>query len=272
MSSFLLLVAAAATGIEVGWQPLPEGGYEYTIQIEPELAEGFVHGDHEIVSSVPANIDARRYRIVVGRGKLARVEGGAAPAVAAKSPPLAERAPPAAAPRSRPPVEPVAEEPEPPLEPLAQPQQADPPPLAADDSLKGLPEPPDDSGPAMAVPLEPKALPQNQPAPNPFDRRQPPESEKHAADNANLPGAETAPMLLKSGYEEATKVNRPPTEGGSSSEATPTEPQRPWTAFVLALVLLCCSLGANAYLGWIAWDARARYRSALSKLGMSGAA
>lgn len=263
MSAFLLLIAAAATGIEVGWQPMPEGGYEYTIQIEPELAESFVRGDHEIVSSVPPGIDARRYRIVVGRGKLARVEADAAAAVAARPKPLARRSPP--------PAQPAIDEPDPPLEPLAQPEPADTPPLAGADTLKNLPEPPDDTGPAMAVPLEPKALADDRPAANPFDRKQQPESEKHVADNAHLPVAETAPMLLKSGYEEATKVNRPPSDAKPPTDQA-TEPQRPWTAFVLALVLLCCSLGANAYLGWIAWDARARYRSTLSKLGAAGAA
>lgn len=267
MSPILLLVAAAATGIEVGWQPLPEGGYEYTIQIEPELAESFVHGDHEIVSSVPSNIDARRYRIVVGRGKLARVEADAAAGVAARSKPLAQRNPPSATPANKPPAQPVIEEPEPPLEPVAQPHQSDPPPIAGTDSLKNLPEPPVDDGPAMAVPLEPMALPHDPPAANPFDRKQHSEPEKHAAENAHLPVAETAPKLLQSGYEEATKANRPPLPSDKAAE-----PQRPWIAFVLALTLLCCSLGANAYLGWIAWDARARYRSTLSKLGAAGAA
>jgi hypothetical protein len=269
MSAFLLLVAAAATGIEVGWQPLPEGGYEYTIQIEPELAESFVRGEHEIVSSVPANIDARRYRIVVGRGKLARVDGVPRSVATTSAPPVAAPAAPA---RSRPPSEPIVEEAEPPLETLAQPAPSDPSPPETENSLKDLPEPPEEeTGPAIAVPLEPQTLPSEPAAANPFERKAPPSAEQHAADNAHLPAAETAPMLLKSGYEEATKVNRPPTDGGTVSKAT-AEPQRPWIAFVLALVLLCCSLGANAYLGWIAWDARARYRSALSKLGMSGAA
>lgn len=270
MSAFLLLVAAAATGIEVGWQPLPEGGYEYTIQIEPELAESFVKGEHEIVSSVPANIDARRYRIVVGRGKLARVNGVPRSVAATSAPPVTPA--PTAPARGRQPAEPALEEAEPPLETLAQPAPSDPPPSETESSLKDLPEPPaEETGPAIAVPLEPQTLPSEPPAANPFDRKTPPTAEQHAADNAHLPAAETAPMLLKSGYEEATKVNRPTSDGGAVGEAA-AEPQRPWIAFVLALVLLCCSLGANAYLGWIAWDARARYRSALSKLGMSGAA
>ena len=39
-----------------------------------------------------------------------------------------------------------------------------------------------------------------------------------------------------------------------------------WIAFVdRAWCCLCCSLGANIYLGWTAWDARSRYRATLAR-------
>ena len=46
---------------------------------------------------------------------------------------------------------------------------------------------------------------------------------------------------------------------------------RPWMAFVAVLALLCCSLGANAYLGLIAIEARKGQRAALAKLRPSAA-
>jgi hypothetical protein len=46
-----------------------------------------------------------------------------------------------------------------------------------------------------------------------------------------------------------------------------TEPKpQPWAPLVVTIVLLACSLGGNVFLGWIAADARARYRGALAKL------
>jgi hypothetical protein len=45
-----------------------------------------------------------------------------------------------------------------------------------------------------------------------------------------------------------------------------TEPNRPWLPFSVAMVLLCCSLGGNLYLGWIAAEARKRYRQVAAKL------
>jgi hypothetical protein len=73
MSSLFILITAAALGIEVGWVPLTEGGHEYTIQIEPQLLEVLQRGEDEIFSDVPPELDVRRYRLMVGTGKLARV-------------------------------------------------------------------------------------------------------------------------------------------------------------------------------------------------------
>jgi hypothetical protein len=41
--------------------------------------------------------------------------------------------------------------------------------------------------------------------------------------------------------------------------------------FFVALVLLCCSLGANIYLAWAAWHARSQYRSIISNVRTSPA-
>ncbi len=63
------LLAAAVLGVDVGWQPLPGGGMEYIIQIEPELLEALRRGE-VVVSQVPPQVkDVRQYRIVIGRGR-----------------------------------------------------------------------------------------------------------------------------------------------------------------------------------------------------------
>jgi hypothetical protein len=210
MSPFLVLVAAAALGIEVGWQPLPQGGHEYTIQLEPQLLDVLKKGKEDIVSEVPPHLDVRRYRITVGTGKLAR-DAGRPEAIAA-------------------PVQPQRE----PLE-LGQESGALSP--TTEDMSRDTSE---DIMPVTAADERdaPARLPEVRDAITPVDHR----------------AAETV---------ETEKPALPP--GSEVAEAG-----RPWLAFLTALVLLCCSLGANVYLGWIAWEARSRYRDALSKFRPAG--
>jgi len=64
------LLVALALGVDVGWKPLPEGGLEYIIQIEPELLNSLRSGQ-SISSDVPLVLqNIRRYRIQVGDGRL----------------------------------------------------------------------------------------------------------------------------------------------------------------------------------------------------------
>jgi hypothetical protein len=66
----LVLVAAASFGVDVGWQPTRDGGFEYIIQIEPELLESLLDGQ-EIISDIPAFLQGvRTYRIRVGTDHL----------------------------------------------------------------------------------------------------------------------------------------------------------------------------------------------------------
>ena len=72
MGSTMFLVAAVALGVDAGWQPLPDGGLEYLIQIEPHMLESLKAGE-EIASDIPPTLtDIRSYRITVGTGKLPR--------------------------------------------------------------------------------------------------------------------------------------------------------------------------------------------------------
>jgi hypothetical protein len=43
------------------------------------------------------------------------------------------------------------------------------------------------------------------------------------------------------------------------SEPAPEKPAAPWLPLTFTLLGLFASLGANIYLGWIAWDSRQRY-------------
>src|SRR5471032_1834852 len=83
MTPLMVLIVTAAVGIEVGWQPLADGGHEYTIQIEPQLLRTLEHND--ITSEVPSQVNVRRFRITLGSGKLSRIDGE--PAQAFEHPP-----------------------------------------------------------------------------------------------------------------------------------------------------------------------------------------
>jgi len=68
MYGTVALLTMAAVGFKVGWQPLPDGGVEYIIQIEPHMLET-LEGGQEIASDIPPSVrGVRSYRIMVGTG------------------------------------------------------------------------------------------------------------------------------------------------------------------------------------------------------------
>lgn len=74
MCGNILCIATVLLGIDAGWKPLPEGGVEYLIQIEPDTFQRLSSGDVETVLSylrpeVRAS-DVRAIRITVGTGEL----------------------------------------------------------------------------------------------------------------------------------------------------------------------------------------------------------
>ena len=72
MCGNVLCIAAVVLGIEAGWQPLPEGGVRYLIQIEPGVIETLRSGE-PIESDIPPQVkDVRGYRISVGTEQLPR--------------------------------------------------------------------------------------------------------------------------------------------------------------------------------------------------------
>jgi hypothetical protein len=218
MHSLLLLITTAALGIEVGWEPLAEGGHEYTIQIEPQLLDVLARGEDEIFSDVPPELDVRRYRLMVGTGKLARVL--ARPGHTPDSAIATHRA------HGVQPSEPQL----PP--PAGTPHLAEPSPAADSHST-------------------------------PRDSMLGKQEARNGHDRPDLPDVEPAGATSKKAGEEPPAL---PFEANKlNSDATTAEPAKPWLAFVAVMAFLCCSLGANLYLGWAAWDARSRYREVLAR-------
>lgn len=79
------IVALAALGVDVGWQPRDGGGMEYIIQVPPESAESLRDG-HDIISDVPQFLrDARSIRFRVGQDILPQ-RGLSAPAAGQPTP------------------------------------------------------------------------------------------------------------------------------------------------------------------------------------------
>ena len=215
MTGLVVLVTAAAMGIEVGWEPIAEGGHEYTIQIEPQLLDLLNRGQDEIVSEVPPNVHIRRYRVLVGTGTLPRVDGPAEPPAA-----VHETAPPPASTRDT--IAPPFDDKELADRPEAAP--ADEPEKAAETAGSK-----DEEAPSNAATLEiPGQLPQA--------------------------GAEPSPLGAQPAGFNAPQDSTTKEVDLKKPELGPAEAQ-PWLPFLIAALLLCCSLGANLYLGWVAWDA-----------------
>jgi hypothetical protein len=76
MNAASIVVVLAAVGVNFGWQPAEDepGGYEYVVQIEPELLDVLKRGEKvPIESNVPPEVaPIRKVSIVVGRGDLPR--------------------------------------------------------------------------------------------------------------------------------------------------------------------------------------------------------
>lgn len=72
MGCMLVCIATAVTGIDVGWEKRPDGGYEYTIQIEPHLLDALKKGESIRSEIDPKLRHVRNYRIICGEGDLRR--------------------------------------------------------------------------------------------------------------------------------------------------------------------------------------------------------
>ena len=72
MCGQIVFLTAVLGGINAGWEPLPEGGVQYLIQIDPGLLESRGPGE-SLESYIPPRVqDVRAVRILVGTGPLPR--------------------------------------------------------------------------------------------------------------------------------------------------------------------------------------------------------
>ncbi len=73
MGPMAFFAATALLGFQFGWQPRPEGGVQYIIELTPEALEAMRAGE-SIESDLPPQVlqEVRSFRIVVGDKILAR--------------------------------------------------------------------------------------------------------------------------------------------------------------------------------------------------------
>ncbi|HLA83732.1 MAG TPA: hypothetical protein VJL29_02980 [Thermoguttaceae bacterium] len=71
-------VATAVLGIDVGWEPDPQGNVQYVLQIEPELAQRMLEGKTVEFDLRPEHLNTRHVLVRVGKGKPPRIENPAA--------------------------------------------------------------------------------------------------------------------------------------------------------------------------------------------------
>ena len=72
MTAIALFAAATLLGVNVGWQPTPDGGVEYIIQIPPQAIESFVPGRRSKATSRRRCSARCNLRIIVGNKTLPR--------------------------------------------------------------------------------------------------------------------------------------------------------------------------------------------------------
>ena len=85
MFAHVLCFCAAVVGIDVGWQPLQEGGTEYIIQLDPQSLETLKAGE-PIQSDIPPGAgDVRSVKFYLGAEKPPRISP---PSKSIQSPPV----------------------------------------------------------------------------------------------------------------------------------------------------------------------------------------
>jgi hypothetical protein len=242
-----ILLLCAALGVDAGWQKRPDGGYDYIIQIEPQLLQSLLEDKRELASEIPPQLqDVRGYRIRVGDEPLPRDApepvhhhgGGAAPQ--AEQVPPAEQQGEATTPATKAPALPTVE------------TTAALPTAAAGDARRNrLAQPSTPSAAQVAVARQTEG---QRPAPQ--------QAGQHAVQYRGDASIQTAGGQPPQAASPLLARIQRWTSPGNASHA--------WLlpALVLALVL---SLAANLFLSWITWDQRARFRSRLRGL-MSAAA
>ena len=222
------LLAAIAVGIQFGWQPNPNGGNTYIVQVEPQLIDSFRREGY--ASNVPPQLrDIRRIEIRVGTGPLPNqgetvfkpFTDGRTPAVAdARQPRLAESPDPASPPTV--------------------------PPTTAPTKLA----PPATAPPATALP--PKTI---------VRASYPPREDPARRSDGGPSAAAVAP-----GAAGGVAGGRSQTVAKDDAAPPSPEPTQPSLAFMAALAALIVSAAGNLYLAWVHLGTRRRYREVVGQL------
>lgn len=197
MNTLTLIVAAAALGVDIGYETTQDGAVESIVQINPQTLEVLREGDEFVIDLPPEFGLLKRYRIRIGNGPLKR-----------ELPEIVRK---------------------PGQDPFANRQGAEttPPALPAREF-----EPPVDPNVVQAGFEEPAA-------------------------NAKSLAARGTPSPATS-------------EPAGLTELPAQTPARPWLPLMATLLVLCGSLGANFYLGWLLSGQRSRYRELAARLAPAG--
>jgi hypothetical protein len=282
--AFLLLLAPIpARAVQFGWQPLPDGGIEYRVQVEPELLDSF-RGEG-FTSDIPASLqrDLRRIRITVGNSKLPN-EGDVTGPKSVSTDPTPARATPTSSNAGSTREKSNSFQTAPPLLPTPATQR----PQESGGSTfndRALPPPPTDhesQAKAESAPTEPprplSSLPFFQFGQiTKIDRGNSQDNVQirtpRLSDNEGPPsdsrsfGSDHLAMAAKPAVlETPIDVGKP-----SANSAAPAPP-KPWLPLMGALLALFASLGANVYLAWMHQAMRTKYRSLVQRMGSSMAA
>jgi len=268
MNGVLAIVAATLIATDVGWQPLPDGGFEYIIQIKPQSLNTLESGQ-DISSQLPPRLRGMRgYRITVGNAKLPH-QG---------EPPPVEPATPDTAPATN----------DPGLRNLP------PPPANVAPDAIALPGPDsahDSAAPTVAAPPHDTAGITPPPAldADPLEKDLTPRTagymQSSAAIHADKGGNQNVgdrmafPGGGSSSAKQAPRQDPSPPHPDSAKASiaaaadTPAQPppqgaaeSKPWLPLFGTVLALFASLGANVYLGWNTLAMRSRFRSLASQM------
>jgi len=263
MCGQLICAAAVLLAVDAGWQPLPDGGVEYLIQLEPHMVARLRAGE-PVHSDIPPGVkDVRAYRITLGNDALPRqLPEPSAGQATRQSPPSAEAA-----------------EPTPRM--VASGGSSDPfaprfaPPLVRPGGAgEELPRWGATSEEHAALPKNQAALPP-QASPREFlpprfgpieepiaAQPPPPEAVRGSTPRTIQPDPTSQPLEAEvASYVIDAAGQSVPREQAAQSPPTAPESAKPWLPLILTLLGLFASLGANLFLAWSTWDARRRYRA-----------
>lgn len=224
-----LILAAAALGVDTGWEPDGQGGYTYIIQIEPQMLDTLRAGT-VITSEIPPGLSGvRSFRIVVGQERPPHGD-----LVAVRRWDDVEQT--------------VFRRPLVPLSPLGAP----PAPLIA-------------ASPTTASVVPPPALATVETEPVETTVSKPPATDLQAATTDQTAAEPDAPPAESDVSPDATGGGAAPTAPPSQKSpiAAPNRAESGWPGTTLLIVAcgLCLSIGANLFLFWVTWDTRRHYRN-----------